>query len=289
MGPKKRKLNDIVEQQSHVTEDSISVDIKQEDSFKFEQPALDSFCFAAKNDSEEPALESKGPKNWEIMYEKINQFRLLNTAEVDTMGCATLADGNSDQPTFRYHILTSLQLSSQTKDPITAQAIKNLQNHPNGLTPASISQMDEKELNNMISKVGFHNRKTKYMKDTARILIEKYNSDIPESLEDLLSLPGIGPKMAYLILQEAWGKNLGIGVDTHVHRISNRLGWVKTKTPEDTRKELEDWLPKHYWAHVNVMLVGFGQVLCKPVAPRCQNCPLKDLCPKIGTKTKSSK
>jgi endonuclease-3 len=102
----------------------------------------------------------QSPPNWETVYQLIDEFRKNNQAEVDTMGCATLADHGESQPIFRYHILTSLQLSSQTKDPVTAQAIKNLQNHPGGLNPRNVSQMDDRELNGLISKVGFHNRKT---------------------------------------------------------------------------------------------------------------------------------
>jgi endonuclease-3 len=126
------------------------------------------------------------------------------------------------------------------------------------------------------------------LKKTAEILLRDYDGDIPPTLDELMALPGIGPKMAYLIMQEAWNKNEGIGVDTHVHRIANRLGWVRTakQTPEHTRKQLEEWLPKRYWRHVNVMLVGFGQTLCRPIGPKCSECPVAQLCPKVGTKAK---
>jgi endonuclease-3 len=103
----------------------------------------------------------QSPPNWETVYQLINEFRKNNQAEVDTMGCATLADQGESKAVFRYHILTSLQLSSQTKDPVTAQAIKNLQNHPGGLNPRNVSMMADEELDGLISKVGFHNRKTK--------------------------------------------------------------------------------------------------------------------------------
>lgn len=226
-------------------------------------------------------------KDWLEIYNEIQEYRKLNIADVDTMGCATLANDADDEKQFRYHILTSLQLSSQTKDPITAQAVRNLK--ANKLTPQSIVEMDPKFLDSLISKVGFHNRKTKYLQDTAQILIDEYNGDIPDSLSGLLALPGIGPKMAYLVLQEAWGVIDGIGVDTHVHRISNRLGWATGKTPEDTRKDLESWLPKEVWAPINVLLVGFGQTMCKPTNPNCAECPVRDKCPRIGTRKKLKK
>ncbi|KAI8899378.1 DNA glycosylase [Globomyces pollinis-pini] len=229
----------------------------------------------------------KPPKNWLDIYSKLKEFRDLNQADVDTVGCAMLGDRSKSPAVYRYHILTSLQLSSQTKDPVTAKAITDLKSTPEGLTPYVIQKMDSVTLDQFIQKVGFHNRKTIYLKKTADILIEKYNGDIPSTLEGLLELPGVGPKMAYLTMQEAWGTTLGIGVDTHVHRISNRLGWVNTmkKGPEHTRKELEDWLPKEYWRPYNQMLVGFGQIMCKPVGPSCTLCPVRDLCPKIGTKS----
>lgn len=131
-----------------------------------------------------------------------------------------------------------------------------------------------------------------YLKQTAKILLEKYDGDIPSNLEELCALPGVGPKMAHLALQCAWKINSGIGVDTHVHRISQRLGWVKydlKKTPEQTRMELEEWLPREYWAPINPLLVGFGQTLCLPIGPKCDDCPARHLCPKRGTKSKSPK
>lgn len=132
--------------------------------------------------------------------------------------------------------------------------------------------------------------RNRYLKQTAAILKEKFDSDIPKDIQDVLSLPGVGPKMAHLLMQCAWKENSGIGVDTHVHRISNRLGWVgATKTPEDTRMELEDWLPSEHWAEVNHLLVGFGQLLCKPIGPMCAGCPIRAECPKIGTRSSPSK
>ena len=230
------------------------------------------------------------PKNWNEIWNKISAFRSVNAADVDSMGCCTLAEQHQPDAIQRYQILTSLQLSSQTRDPITADAIRKLQSSENGLTPISIAEMDPKVLDQLIGKVGFHNRKTVYLQKTAQILLDKYNGDIPPTVEEMLQLPGFGPKMSYLLMQEAWGENQGIGVDTHVHRIANRLGWVKaTKTPEDTRKELEEWLPRNKWEPINVLLVGFGQTLCRPVGPLCSDCPVRDLCPKIGAKPSPKK
>jgi endonuclease-3 len=223
------------------------------------------------------------PKHWQSVLDKIRKFRSENTAPVDTVGCERLASSNNPR-IFRYEILTALQLSSQTKDPITANAIENLKSSTNGLTIDSVLGMTDKELDGYIQKVGFHNRKTIYMKQTAQILQDEYNGDIPDTLEGLLNLPGIGPKMAHLAMQCAWDKTVGIGVDTHVHRICNRLGWVKSKDPEGTRRALEDWLPMEHWREINALLVGFGQIHCTPVKPKCASCPLADECLKVGTR-----
>lgn len=114
----------------------------------------------------------------------------------------------------------------------------------------------------------------------------KYDGDIPSSLEELLLLPGIGPKMAHLVMNVAWNNVQGICVDTHVHRICNRLEWVsrqgtkqKTSSPEETRESLQLWLPKEEWVPINPLLVGFGQTICTPLRPRCGVCGVSDLCP----------
>lgn len=140
--------------------------------------------------------------------------------------------------------------------------------------------VDPVHLDHLIGKVGFHNTKTKHIKMVAEILSKQYDNDIPDTIEGLVSLPGVGPKMAYLAMSAAWKKDLGIGVDVHVHRITNLWGWHVTKTPEQTREWLEGWLPHEKWHQINKMLVGLGQTVCLPVGRRCGECPLagKGLC-----------
>jgi len=186
-------------------------------------------------------------------------------------------------------------LSSQTRDEINADAMKKLISH--GLTVENILNTDDDTLDKLIGKCGFHNKKVKYIKATSAILQEKYNSDIPDNIEDITSLPGVGPKMGYLLMVFAWNKPIGIGVDVHVHRISNRLKWVHTNTPEETRLALEAWLPKEYWGSkgINNLFVGFGQTICKPVGPKCDECLINKICPsafdfpKFKSKKKSAK
>lgn len=173
-------------------------------------------------------------------------------------------------------------LSSQTKDTVTAAAMARLQNElPGGLNIESVIKADAVLFDELIGKVGFHNTKTRHIKQTAVILSQNFAGDIPDSITGLTSLPGVGPKMAYLTMSAAWGRDEGIGVDVHVHRITNLWGWHRTRTPEETRKELEGWLPRERWHEINTLLVGFGQTWCPPVGRRCGECGVgrEGLCP----------
>ena len=174
-------------------------------------------------------------------------------------------------------------LSSQTKDTTNAMTMERLRTElPSpGLTLSNILAVEPARLNELIYACGFHNNKTRYIKATAEILRDKYDGDIPDTVEGLTSLPGVGPKMAYLCMSSAWGKTVGIGVDVHVHRITNLWGWHRTKTPEETRAALEAWLPRDKWHEINHLLVGFGQTICLPVGRDCGACALseKGLCP----------
>jgi len=219
------------------------------------------------------------PPDWEKTLRYIREMRKYVIAPVDDMGCDRAADMNESPEVIRYHILVSLMLSSQTKDEVNYAAMQRLKQH--GLTVNNILETSDERLGKLIYPVGFWKRKVEYVKRTTRILKDKYNGDIPNTIKDLCELPGVGPKMAHLCMSCAWNEVTGIGVDTHVHRISNRLGWVKktTKTPEETRKALECWLPKELWREVNHMLVGFGQTICRPVGPHCVSCLNRTTCP----------
>ena len=147
-----------------------------------------------------------------------------------------------------------------------------------GLTPQHIMETNEEDLKKLIYPVGFYVRKSGYIKRTTAILLKDYDGDIPDTIGGLVKLPGVGPKMGYLTLQVAWKKMDGIGIDVHMHRICNRLHWVNTKTPEETRVALESWLPKAYWREINPLIVGFGQQICGS-KPKCKECKLKTICP----------
>ncbi|KIM49604.1 hypothetical protein M413DRAFT_407778 [Hebeloma cylindrosporum] len=227
------------------------------------------------------------PPNWRETYETIKKMRSRFVAPVDTMGCQQAQVKETDPKNRRYATLVSLMLSSQTKDEVTNAAVENLREAFGGsISVDAMIAAEESVISRAIAKVGFWNRKTgqvMYLKRSAIRLRDDFNSDVPDTVDDLCSLPGVGPKMAFLALQIAWDKHDGIGVDVHVHRITNLLGWHKppTKTPEQTRLNLQSWLPKDLYGDINHMLVGFGQVICLPVSPRCDHCDLstKGLCP----------
>jgi endonuclease-3 len=217
------------------------------------------------------------PPHWEEMYELTKAMRLSNPAPVDTMGCERLADPSMSAKTQRFHTLIALMLSSQTKDTVTSVAMQRLRTElPGGLTLESILAVEPAELDRLIAAVGFHRRKTDYIKRTAVILRDDWDGDIPDSLEGLVSLPGVGPKMAHLCMSAAWDKTMGIGVDVHVHRICNLWGWVDSTTPEGTREQLEAWLPRDKWREINWLLVGFGQTICLPRGRKCGDCKLSN-------------
>ncbi|TKA74748.1 hypothetical protein B0A49_02251, partial [Cryomyces minteri] len=160
------------------------------------------------------AVKVEPPPNWGEVYSLTAEMRSRILAPVDTMGCESLAEDNRSPHDRRFQTLVALMLSSQTKDTVTSVAMKNLQaNLPGGFTLDSMIAVDPVLLDELIRKVGFHNNKTRYIKATALILKEKFNGDIPDTIEGLISLPGVGPKMAYLCMSAAWGRDEGIGVD----------------------------------------------------------------------------
>ncbi|XPT01561.1 DNA-(apurinic or apyrimidinic site) lyase [Ascochyta lentis] len=249
---------------------------------------------AKKVNGADGSVKVEPPSNWEEIYALTREMRNENLAPVDTMGCESLADRQRSPRDQRFQTLIALMLSSQTKDTVTAVAMRGMQDRmPGGFNLESVLALEPTELNGFINKVGFHNLKTKYIKQTAEILRDKFASDIPDTIAGLVSLPGVGPKMAYLTLSAAWGRDEGIGVDVHVHRITNLWGWHKTQNPEQTRAALESWLPKDKWHDINNLLVGFGQTICLPVGRKCGDCKLseKGLCPSavVGMKKKIKK
>nr|XP_057925415.1 endonuclease III-like protein 1 [Doryrhamphus excisus] len=219
------------------------------------------------------------PPEWKKQLGFIREMRSSRDAPVDHMGAEKCYDGEAPSNVRRFQVLVSLMLSSQTKDQVTAAAMQRLRAH--GCTAEKILSTDDDTLGKLIYPVGFWRNKVKFLKRTAALLVKDFGGDIPDSVEGLVRLPGVGPKMAHLAMDIAWDQVSGIGVDTHVHRISNRLGWLRkpTKNPEETRKALEEWLPRDLWSEMNWLLVGFGQQVCLPTNPLCSVCLNQHSCP----------
>ena len=203
------------------------------------------------------------PSDWKATYELVRELRQDRTAPCDRFGCEALMNlaGPDDEKSRRFYALVALMLSSQTKDAVVAHAMQSM--HEDGVLSVDgiLALPREKLVEEYLIKVGFRNNKAKYLQETCEILQDEFGGDIPPTAKQMMDLPGVGPKMAYICENAAWRKQSGIGVDTHMHRIFPKLGWVdkQSKTPDHTRLALESWLPQKYWGDVNLLWVGFGQ------------------------------
>lgn len=178
-----------------------------------------------------------------------------------------------------FKVLISCILSLRTKDETTRGATERLFSLANN--PYDMINFSEEKIAKAIYPVGFFRNKARTVREVCCILIERYDGKVPQELGELLRLPGVGRKTANLVLTKGYGKP-GICVDIHVHRICNRWGYVSAKSPHETEMELREKLPKGYWLRINDLLVAFGQNICRPISPLCTQCPLEDMCPRIG-------
>jgi endonuclease-3 len=179
-----------------------------------------------------------------------------------------------------FEVLISTMLSAQTRDAVTAAASARL--FRVARTPRTLARLTEKQIEKLIYPVSFYRHKAKHVKETCRILVDRYNGRVPSTMEELLMLPGVGRKTANLVLILSFKSLKNICVDTHVHRISNRLGWVETRTPEETEQALYKGTRERWWPYINLYLVTWGQNVCRPIYPRCGACVIREHCPQIG-------
>jgi len=182
------------------------------------------------------------------------------------------------KPIDPFRALIATVLSQRTRDEVTDIAAKKLFSRYD--SPSGLSKADVKDIEELIREVGFYRVKAPRLKEIARIIDDKYNGKVPEDIDELLALPGVGRKTANCVLVYGFGKD-AVAVDTHVHRISNRLGIVRTGTPDKTESELRRVLPREHWRHLNELLIRFGKDICRPVGPRCGQCPLFEECPTL--------
>ena len=199
---------------------------------------------------------------------------------------------NWNSPVARFHsetrdtpymTLISTLMSARTKDETTSSASARL--FAKAETPAAMLELSAADIEKLIYPVGFYHVKAGRILEISRALLRDYGGRVPDTMEELTALPGVGRKTASLVLTDGYGIP-AICVDVHVHRIMNRWGYVATRAPRETEFALREKLPVEWWITVNYILVGFGQTICKPVVPRCGECPVSSDCPKINVKNR---
>ncbi len=186
------------------------------------------------------------------------------------------SDGQSDP----FKVLIATMLSAQTRDPVTLEASTRLFRRADN--PDTMRRLRVSTIEKLIYPVSFYRNKARHVKETCRLLVKYHEGQIPVSMAELVALPGVGRKTANLVLIVALQSRDNICVDTHVHRIANRLGWVETRSPEATEQALYEVASKRWWSKINQYLVTWGQNVCKPIYPICHQCALSTLCPRIG-------
>lgn len=185
----------------------------------------------------------------------------------------------AEQERDPFLVLVGCILSLRTKDEVTEAAMERLIKQAR--SPQEMLSLPTEKLAQIIYPVGFYRTKAKHIREISRTILEKYNGRVPESMEELLSFKGVGRKTANIVITEGFDK-AGIAVDTHVHRISNRLGLVSTRSPDQTEQALRSILPRRYWKVINMLLVTHGKRTCTPLSPFCSRCPITDMCKKVG-------
>ena len=185
-----------------------------------------------------------------------------------------------EQKEDAFQVLIATMLSAQTRDPVTAEASRRL--FRVARSPKTMAKLPVKDIERLIYPVSFYRNKAVHVKRTCEMIMSRFGGRVPVTMEELLTLPGVGRKTANLVLILAHRSVENICVDTHVHRISNRLGWVCTRTPDETEQALYAAADRRWWPVINLYLVTWGQNVCRPVYPLCGSCKIADLCPKIG-------
>ena len=196
---------------------------------------------------------------------------------LDEPAVEKIAEESQEDP---FEVLISTMLSAQTRDPVTAEASARL--FRVARTPRAMAKLTENEIERLIYPVSFYRHKATHVRETCRMLVERFSGRVPDTMEELLTLPGVGRKTANLVLILSFSSRKNICVDTHVHRISNRLGWVRTRTPEETEHALYKSTRARWWPYINLYLVTWGQNVCRPIYPRCGVCAIREHCPQIG-------
>jgi endonuclease-3 len=200
--------------------------------------------------------------------------------EIDGLELPAVEKISEESQQEPFEVLIATMLSAQTRDAVTAKASGRL--FGAARTPAAMAALPVPTIQRLIYPVSFYRHKAKHVSETCRQLIERFGGRVPGTMAELLSLPGVGRKTANLVLILSFKSLRNICVDTHVHRISNRLGWVKTKTPEQTEQALYRATAPRWWPYINLYLVTWGQNVCRPIHPRCGECAIRPKCARVG-------
>ena len=204
--------------------------------------------------------------------------------EIDGMELPAVEKISNSQQEDPFQVLIATLLSARTQDATTLAASTRL--FKRARTPRTMARLTVQEIERLIYPVSFYRHKARHVRDTCRLLLDRFGGRVPSTMEELLVLPGVGRKTANLVLILGFKSTRNICVDTHVHRISNRLGWVKTETPEETEQALYAATAQRWWPYINLYLVTWGQNVCRPIGPRCGACVLKPRCAQVGVATR---
>ena len=231
-----------------------------------------------------PSARARGQRFERPVHRAANVEAIMRALAmaIDGLDLPAVEKISQSQEEDPFQVLIATLLSARTQDATTLAASNRL--FKIARTPGSMSKLTVGRIERLIYPVSFYRHKARHVKATCRMLVERFDGRVPSTMDELLTLPGVGRKTANLVLILAFKSAKNICVDTHVHRISNRMGWVSTRTPDETEQALYAATDERWWPIINLYLVTWGQNVCRPVRPRCQECVIRELCPRVGVR-----
>ena len=226
----------------------------------------------------------RAPRPEPAVVEKVMRSLAQAITGLELPAVEKISEEQAEEP---FQILIATLLSARTQDATTHAASTRL--FKRARTPRTMAQLKVKEIEKLIYPVSFYRNKARHVKACCEMLLERFGGRVPSTLEELVMLPGVGRKTANLVMILGFKSLRNICVDTHVHRISNRLGWVKTRLPDETEQALYQATDAQWWPYINLYLVTWGQNVCRPIGPRCGDCVIASECPRIGVTRRSTK
>jgi endonuclease III len=225
-------------------------------------------------------MRTRGRRLQPAVVEKVMRSLARAITGMELPAVEKISEEQAEEP---FQILIATLLSARTQDATTHAASTRL--FRRARTPGTLAKLSVKEIEKLIYPVSFYRTKARHVRACCQMLLDRFGGRVPATLEELVMLPGVGRKTANLVMILGFKSLRNICVDTHVHRISNRLGWVKTKLPDETEQALYAATDVRWWPYINLYLVTWGQNVCRPIGPRCGDCVIADVCPRIGVRT----